>query len=69
MNKPHVGQIAVYRDAADDSPRAAIVCQVWSEVLVNCCVFTSEGRPESKMHVNYWDGQSPKPDSRIVSEE
>ena len=41
--KPSVGRIVHYHEAPDAPPRAAIVTRVWSDTMVNLCVFSADG--------------------------
>jgi hypothetical protein len=65
--KPTVGRVLWYWDSAltaehpDGEPLAAIVVRVWSDSLVNLCVFDSSGNPTSRTSVALYQGEGDRP--------
>lgn len=69
MIKPTVGRVVLFTPAPNDSdlsayhgPRAAIICEVWSDTCVNLAVFSGSGQVFGRTSVLLHQEGNAKPD-------
>lgn len=69
MIRPTIGRILHYvvpigvNDALNGGPTyAAIVTEVWSDTMVNLCVFDQDGSPRSRTSVELFQGSDHLPE-------